>query len=109
MRKIRQYPTMAGWFPRFVLCLLAAIATAAAERSPADWLQEISAAYAKQESFIVTYTSSGENKSLEVTIGLEHKASLTVFHMIGIKNGRKDEIRQGTHRTIISICLAPLA
>ena len=85
---------MAEWFPRFVLCLLAAIATAAAERSPADWLQEISAAYAKQESFIVTYTSSGENKSLEVTIGLEHKASLTVFHMIGIKNGRKDEIRQ---------------
>jgi len=79
---------------RVVVCSAFAIVGATAEQSREDWLKELSAAYAKQESFIVTYTSQGEGKSLEVTIGMDQRADLTLLHMIGKKDGQVHEVKQ---------------
>ena len=79
---------------RVVVCSAVAIVGATAEQSREDWLKELSVAYAKQESFIVTYTSQGEGRSLEVTIGMDQRAGLTLLHMIGKKDGQVHEVKQ---------------
>jgi len=78
---------------RVILCSAAFVLTATAERSLKDWQEELSAAYLKQESLIVTYTSQGKKNSLEATMALEHSSGLRLLRVLGKIDGKIEEVR----------------
>lgn len=69
------------------------MASATAEQSREDWLEELSAAYVKHESLIVTYTAQSNGKSLVATIAMDHPSGLRLLRVLGESDGKIEEVR----------------
>lgn len=62
------------------------------KRSPAEWAEELSAAYAKHSGFKVSYEARGKNKSLQVTMARDQTGD-AVLHVQAVKDGEPMEAR----------------
>lgn len=81
---------------RMVSCLLlsSGLLHAAEPETASDWIDSLSETYRQRGSYIITYHSEGENKSLDATLASDPEAGLAVLHLIFTKDGQRREHRQ---------------
>lgn len=60
---------------------------AEADRTPAEWIEELTAAYAGLGGYIVTYRSEGDAKHLDATLAMDRASGLGAVDMEAIRNG----------------------
>ncbi len=77
----------------FLFLALASLGIAA-ERTAEEWIEELSATFAKLDGFIATYVSVGEGKRLEATVALDVASQKALIQMQVEKEGAKTEMKQ---------------
>lgn len=89
-----------GWLARraretcFVIVVFGSAAGRGADPPAEDVLEELESAYGGLNGFVARYGSEGENKILEVTLGLDVGSGVTVLHLVAERDGQKHVARQ---------------
>lgn len=73
--------------PLLAFLLAGSLLAAEEDRTPAEWVEELTAAYAKLGGFVANYRSVGEAKHLEATLAMDEAAGLGVVRIETNNNG----------------------
>lgn len=63
-----------------------------------ETVRTLTAAYGKLEGYIATYHFQAPTKTAEITLAMEVASGLGVLHLIGAKDGHRNELRQWSTR-----------